>query len=525
MFKRRRNAKLLAIILSVVLTVTGFINFNPPRAQAAITGTAYTLNDVYYSGTYYDSLGGLTGLMNGSYSKTNVLSGLRALVGYSASGSFSSSKSDTYIAAFGKTIYGTDSKHPTYSGTASGSLGYLWQTSDRKTNDTAPTGSMRLFYSSNYGTLSDLTSVTVNREHVWPQSLSGSLFGTTGAGADSHHVRPANTQLNGVRGNKAYADLSSSAITTTYYTNGTAASNYNYISSYVTESTLASSYKGTLTGYASSSYFEPIDSYKGDVARIFAYLITHYSSLQPLLGNVLIGGTDTLVSWNRLDPVDSYEIQRNNITATSQGNRNPFIDAPGLIDYIWDSSITGLGGGSSTPTPTPTSTPAPTSTPTPTPTPSGTTYTLVTSASQVTSGSEVIIVGTSGSSYYAMSNVNTTSDQLSASAVTVSSNKITNPSTSVVWTVGGSSGALTLRSKADSTKYAVYTSTSSTALNLSTTSKTYSCGTYSGKSGIYLMSSTSRGLLYNTSGCVKNYALSNVGASGYGTAMNIYVKS
>ena len=42
-----------------------------------------------------------------------------------------------------------------------------------------------------------------------------------------------------------------------------------------------------------------------------------------------------LLEWNRLDPVDEWEMERNNETAKIQGNRNPFIDHPELADIIW----------------------------------------------------------------------------------------------------------------------------------------------------------------------------------------------
>ena len=45
---------------------------------------------------------------------------------------------------------------------------------------------------------------TWNREHVWPQSLAGSLYGTSGAGSDIHHIRPTISSINSSRGNKKF---------------------------------------------------------------------------------------------------------------------------------------------------------------------------------------------------------------------------------------------------------------------------------------------------------------------------------
>lgn len=180
-----------------------------------------------YSGSYYNSLGGLNTLISGKYSGKQVFEGLRALIGYASSGEFSSSSSDKYVSAFGNTIKGTDKKHPKYGGTSAGTLANLWQTSDRLENDTEPAGCCRLFYSNVY-------------------------------------------TINSARSNKPYADLSNNEITTTYYTTGTDASSFNKVSKYVNAQDIKSNYKGDLTGYATSSKFEPTDQYKGDIARIFA---------------------------------------------------------------------------------------------------------------------------------------------------------------------------------------------------------------------------------------------------------------
>lgn len=346
-----------------------------------------------------DSLGGLDKLLDGSYSKSDVEQGLRALIWYSKSGAFSSSASDKYILAFRKTISGTDNKHPKYGGTASGSLAYLWQNSKRAENDSKPTGYFRLFYSNVYGnSLSNYGSSVVNREHVWPQSLSGGLFGTTGGGAYLHHVRPCNGKLN-------------------------------------------SNYDGELTGYASSSCFEPTDDYKGDIARIFAYLIVHYPSLENLLNNVLIGGTKTLVAWNKLDSVDFYEIQRNNVAYDYQGNRNPFIYAPGLIDEICGD---GQVAGGETP--------------------------------------DVHVIPKTpsiSSEYKLVSNDNTTSDIVKGKNVNLSNGSIITNDDSIKWVVNRTSNGISLASKESKYDYISCPSISGTKLTLSKTPTIFSAGNYS----------------------------------------------
>lgn len=101
---------------------------------------------------------------------------------------------------------------------------------------------------------------------------------------------------------------------------------------------------------ASSKYgwvcYEPADCYKGDFARAYLYIATAYAHvpwietysdyvtndsylrLQPWLAELL-------VKWNRLDPVSEKELKRADIISSAQHNRNPFIDYPELVEYIW----------------------------------------------------------------------------------------------------------------------------------------------------------------------------------------------
>jgi endonuclease I len=119
--------------------------------------------------------------------------------------------------------------------------------------------------------------------------------------------------------------------------------------------------------------FEPNDEYKGDLARIYFYMITCYEPLYPswmpvrdankakigeqfVLSNNHCGtwtgdmfdsesddyyqpftpwALDMLMNWSKKDPVSQKEINRNEAIWKMQGNRNPFIDYPGLEDYIW----------------------------------------------------------------------------------------------------------------------------------------------------------------------------------------------
>ena len=147
-----------------------------------------------------------------------------------------------------------------------------------------------------------------NREHVWPQSLGGG--NTSGGGADLHHVRPSDASVNSSRGNKKYGN-----------TNGGTAK-YG--------STPATGYLG---GYYNSSYFEPVDSVKGDVARICLYVYVRWNTAWGAESiTEVFQSIDVLLEWCELDPVDTWEMGRNEVVQDIQGNRNVFIDYP---EYAW----------------------------------------------------------------------------------------------------------------------------------------------------------------------------------------------
>lgn len=131
---------------------------------------------------------------------------------------------------------------------------------------------------------------TWNREHVWPQSKG--WFKTSGAGSDLHHLRPELTNENSRRGNKPFTDQNKSG----YYTVPAVA--------------------------------------RGDVARILFYLLVRYSESDSYNVSV-VASMDMLLRWNKEDPVDEWELQRNQKTQDLQGNRNPFIDCEELADRIW----------------------------------------------------------------------------------------------------------------------------------------------------------------------------------------------
>ena len=147
-----------------------------------------------------------------------------------------------------------------------------------------------------------------NREHVWPQSLGGG--NTKGGGADLHHVRPSDAGVNSSRGNKKYGNSN----------NGTAKYGTNPA-------------KNCLGGHYNSTYFEPLDNVKGDVARICLYVYVRWGSDWGATSiTKVFQSVDVLLEWMELDPVDTWEMGRNEVIEDIQGNRNVFIDYP---EFAW----------------------------------------------------------------------------------------------------------------------------------------------------------------------------------------------
>lgn len=165
-----------------------------------------------------------------------------------------------------------------------------------------------------------------NREHVYPKSLGSPNLGTSGPGADAHHLRSADISFNSQRGSKKFANGSGNA------------------------------------GSVSGGWY-PGDEWKGDVARMMMYMYLRYGN-QCLPTGVGTGSTMAsdanmlamFIQWNVDDPVSDYEKQRNPILEGIQGNRNPFIDNPAFATEIWGGpqaeDLFGGGSGSDTQAPT-----------------------------------------------------------------------------------------------------------------------------------------------------------------------------
>ena len=163
-----------------------------------------------------------------------------------------------------------------------------------------------------------------NREHVIPQSLFNQASPMV---SDINFIRATDGKVNGMRSNYPYGKVGTATFTSK---NGSKLGN-----------SVSAGYTGTV--------FEPIDAFKGDVARMIFYFVTRYESKLSgftsgdILGSATFPGLQTwelnvLLAWHNADPVSQAEINRNNASYTFQGNRNPFIDHPEYVTAIWGGS-------------------------------------------------------------------------------------------------------------------------------------------------------------------------------------------
>lgn len=174
-------------------------------------------------------------------------------------------------------------------------------------------------HSGNYTAEGDL----FNREHSFPKNWFGDI---SPMNSDLFHVIPTDGYVNNRRSNYPFGETNGER----YKSNG----GFSKVG------------LSTTKGY-SGVVFEPNDEYKGDFARIYFYMVTCYESRVASWSCDMLAGNDypaykqwaidMLLRWAKNDPVSQKEIDRNNAVFGIQGNRNPYVDYPGLEQYVWGS--------------------------------------------------------------------------------------------------------------------------------------------------------------------------------------------
>jgi len=169
-----------------------------------------------------------------------------------------------------------------------------------------------------------------NREHLFPQSWFNSELPMR---SDLNHVFPTDGEVNAMKANFPVGEVSSASKTSLNGSKVGTGNNFGY----------------------TSTIFEPINEYKGDIARSILYMAVRYESQiagwrsNSNADNVLNGSAypafddwhiKLLYKWHVQDPVSEKEKKRNDSVFAIQGNRNPFIDRPEWVFQIW--GCTGL---------------------------------------------------------------------------------------------------------------------------------------------------------------------------------------
>jgi endonuclease I len=211
----------------------------------------------------------------------------------------------------------------------------LW--TDFQTTDVKPTGKVWDMYSNctftfvtdqDNGSGGTAECQKYNREHSFPNSWFGGE--SYPMYSDLFHLIPTDKFVNNARSSYAYGEVTTASQT---FINGGKLGN--------------NSYGGVYTGIV----YEPVDEYKGDLARNYFYMVTCYQNLvagwesNNTGGDAMLDGTaypcfetwaiNMLLAWNTADPVSQKEIERNNAVYGIQGNRNPYIDHPEYVSYVW----------------------------------------------------------------------------------------------------------------------------------------------------------------------------------------------
>lgn len=458
MKKKLNKNRLISVFLSIVMVCTLLLSF--PSASAATYSYNTGKRDVVCSS--------LSTKAKSYYTGSYVYDTLSKKSASSIKSSLKTLMTNTHTK---KTTYENLKTYTKYSDATAGS-----------------SSKMTLFYTSN-SVSNKWNSNVWNREHVWPQSLG--TFTTSNCGSDMHHLRPADSKINSTRCNLPYGNVLSKG-------------------SYKTAKTSS----GSIGGYYTSTYFEPKANVKGDIARILLYNYVRWgeSNLTDVIQSV-----DVLLSWCKSDPVDTWEMGRNDVVQGIQGNRNVFIDYP---EYSWLIFGKSVPSGMTTPSgkssrssssssgSSSSSSSGSSSSGNSTVTTSGKTYTLVTSAPSNWSGNYVL-VGKSGTTTYVLdasgsyksTNIGTKSaaKTLSAAGIKASGNKLTNVADKYVYTIGKTGSYYYLKMKG-STNYLTYqqnnltTSTSKTA-----TASQWSISLSSGVAKIKSRSASTYNLAFNAS--------------------------
>ncbi|WP_322959369.1 endonuclease [Mycoplasmopsis cynos] len=159
-----------------------------------------------------------------------------------------------------------------------------------------------------------------NREHIIPQSWFNKAEPIR---HDAHFVWPTDIKVNNIRSNWPHGNVVNPTNTTKNLSKLGRDQNNQVV-------------------------FEPIDEFKGDIARAYLYFLVTYAKDKINYKNSIYTNAfpyikkeflNTYLNWNIQDKVDAWDIHRNNVIFQYQGNRNPFIDYPNLSNSLFGENL------------------------------------------------------------------------------------------------------------------------------------------------------------------------------------------
>ena len=189
----------------------------------------------------------------------------------------------------------------------------------------------------------------INREHCVPNSWFGGESGNPIAYTDLHHLFPSDGAANNAKQNYPLGD-SIGGVTRSFPTSTGTYQGKTYVTPQNACSHVWNVPEGLRSRFGGATkVFEPADMYKGDFARAYFYVVCAYEKKlrwQTQENTMFAGDSATcttiqpwalslLLDWHRNDPVSEKEKVRNNAVESLQGNRNPFVDYPELVEFIW----------------------------------------------------------------------------------------------------------------------------------------------------------------------------------------------
>ena len=280
---KRHFRMLMGLMLTVIITVTSIV---PVRAANIITtATGYTsASDVkyqYHEGKYISNWGArgeVATFLSPNAEKFYTGSYTYDVLSDKQGGSSQSTAPSSALYKALQSMMKAEHSHQT----SYGETRYQYRYTDCLLNDT---GHISSFYSGKELTGNWDSAATWNREHTWPNSK--------GLGGNDENdimmLRPTWVQENSSRGNTAYGE--------------------------------------------STGYYDPGESVRGDCARIVLYTYVRWGNTSYMWGKSgVIENMDVLLRWMEEDPVDTWEMGRNDAVESITGTRNVFVDYP---EYAW----------------------------------------------------------------------------------------------------------------------------------------------------------------------------------------------